>query len=83
MGRSKWSCTAELYEQCASSTAFILQSDKALFGRLCPAGRDGKRAFAPVMLRRLRKLGIPKTDPDELTEEEQGRCGGIVTMACQ
>ncbi|KAK9831504.1 hypothetical protein WJX81_003430 [Elliptochloris bilobata] len=49
------------------------QSDKALFGRLCPAGRDGKRAFAPVMLRRLRKLDIPKTDPDELTPEEQGR----------
>jgi len=27
------------------------------------------------MLRRLRKLGIPKTDPDELTPEEQSRCG--------
>ena len=52
-----------------------VQSDKALFGRLCPAGRDGRRAFAPVMLRRLRKLGIPKTDPDELTFEEQSRCG--------
>lgn len=51
-----------------------MQSDKALFGRLCPAGRDGKRTFAPVMLRRLRKLGIPKTDPDELTPEEQSRC---------
>ena len=53
-----------------------MQSDAALFNRLCPAGKGGKRAFAPVMLRRLKKLGIAKTDPAELTAEEQGRCGG-------
>lgn len=34
--------------------------DDALFNRLCPADRDGARHFAPVMLRRLAKLGIDK-----------------------
>src|SRR5437870_9379237 len=34
------------------------QTDAALFDRLCPPGPDGGRRFAPVMLRRLRKLGI-------------------------
>eukprot|EP01045_Picozoa_sp_COSAG04_P050272 COSAG04_NODE_20277_length_397_cov_0.697987_1_plen_76_part_10 len=29
--------------------------------------------FSPVQLARLRKLGIDKTEPSELTEEEQGR----------
>src|ERR1700674_2671465 len=38
--------------------------DAALYDRLCPAGKDGSRRFAPVMLRRLRKLGISKTDPN-------------------
>ncbi len=46
------------------------QSDEALFRRLCPRGKDGKRYFAKPMLKRLKKLGIDKTDPDELTEEE-------------
>eukprot|EP00941_MAST-03F_sp_MAST-3F-sp1_P002858 g2858.t1 len=46
------------------------QSDAALFRRLCPAGKDGTRRFAPVMMRRLKKLGINKSNPDELTEEE-------------
>uniref|UniRef100_A0A453KXV3 formate--tetrahydrofolate ligase n=1 Tax=Aegilops tauschii subsp. strangulata TaxID=200361 RepID=A0A453KXV3_AEGTS len=49
------------------------QSDKALFNRLCPANKEGKRRFADVMLRRLIKLGISKTDPDELTPEEVRR----------
>jgi formate--tetrahydrofolate ligase len=49
------------------------QSDKALFNRLCPPGKDGRRRFVPVMLRRLAKLGISKADPDELTEEECSR----------
>lgn len=48
------------------------QSDTALFDRLCPV-RRGKRAFSDVMLRRLRKLGIDKTDPEELTPEERVR----------
>jgi formyltetrahydrofolate synthetase len=46
------------------------QSDKSLFKRLCPAHRDGSRKFASVMLRRLEKLGINKTNPDDLTAEE-------------
>ncbi|MCA9971406.1 MAG: formate--tetrahydrofolate ligase [Anaerolineales bacterium] len=46
------------------------QSDDALFRRLCPPAKDGSRSFSPVMLRRLQKLGIDKTNPDDLTEEE-------------
>lgn len=49
------------------------QSDKALFRRLCPAAKDGSRFFSPVMFRRLEKLGIDKTDPNQLTEEEISR----------
>jgi len=49
------------------------QTDKALFGRLCPTAKDGSSFFSPVMLRRLKKLGIDKTNPKELTEEEAGR----------
>lgn len=45
------------------------QKDGALFRRLIPA-KKGKREFAPVMLRRLKKLGIEKTNPDDLTPEE-------------
>lgn len=48
------------------------QKDAALYRRLVPA-KNGKRVFAPVMFRRLKKLGIDKTDPDELTEEEISR----------
>lgn len=49
------------------------QTDKALFNRLCPAEKDGSRKFAPIMLKRLAKLGIDKTDPNELTDEEVSR----------
>ncbi|KAL8714013.1 MAG: hypothetical protein Q9220_002159 [cf. Caloplaca sp. 1 TL-2023] len=45
------------------------QKDKALFNRLVPA-KKGKREFQPIMYRRLKKLGITKTDPNELTEDE-------------
>jgi methylenetetrahydrofolate dehydrogenase (NADP+) / methenyltetrahydrofolate cyclohydrolase / formyltetrahydrofolate synthetase len=45
------------------------QKDAALYRRLVPA-KKGKREFAPVMLRRLKKVGIDKTNPDDLTEEE-------------
>jgi len=48
------------------------QSDKSIFSRLCPADKDGNRKFAPCMLKRLQKLGITKTDPNEFTEEEKG-----------
>ncbi|CAL5210312.1 unnamed protein product [Lathyrus oleraceus] len=46
------------------------QSDKALFNRLCPANKEGKKSFNDVMFRRLKKLGISKTNPDDLTPEE-------------
>ncbi|KAM9995076.1 hypothetical protein ACTFIY_001245 [Dictyostelium cf. discoideum] len=47
------------------------QTDAQLWKRLCPVdSKDGSRKFAPIMLRRLKKLGIEKTDPNQLTEEE-------------
>jgi formyltetrahydrofolate synthetase len=49
------------------------QDDGSLFERLCPPAKDGGRRFAPVMLRRLRKLGISKTDPNQLTAAERAR----------
>ena len=45
------------------------QTDKALYNRLVPA-KKGKREFVPLMLKRLQKLGINKTKPDDLTPEE-------------
>ncbi|XP_071832633.1 C-1-tetrahydrofolate synthase, cytoplasmic-like isoform X1 [Apostichopus japonicus] len=45
------------------------QSDKALYSRLVPL-QKGTRTFSPVQLGRLERLGINKTDPDSLTEEE-------------
>ena len=45
------------------------QKDAALYKRLVPA-KKGKRDFQPVMLRRLKKLGIEKRNPDDLTPEE-------------
>jgi len=47
------------------------QSDEKLFNHLCPPAKDGSRKFSKVMLRRLEKLGINKTDPNELTDEER------------
>lgn len=46
-----------------------LFSSQALYNRLVPA-KSGKREFAPLMLKRLQKLGIDKVDPNELTPEE-------------
>ncbi|ETW85920.1 hypothetical protein HETIRDRAFT_122342 [Heterobasidion irregulare TC 32-1] len=45
------------------------QSDKALYSRLVPT-KKGKREFAPLMFKRLQKLGIDKTNPNDLTPEE-------------
>jgi len=45
------------------------QKDAALYKRLVPA-KKGKREFIPIMYRRLKKLGIDKTNPDDLTEDE-------------
>ncbi len=49
------------------------QDDVKLFNALCPPQKDGSRKFAPSMLRRLKKLGIDKTDPNDLTPEERSR----------
>ncbi|KAF2773801.1 FTHFS-domain-containing protein [Teratosphaeria nubilosa] len=48
------------------------QKDGALYKRLVPE-KKGKREFLPIMFKRLKKLGIYKTDPNELTEEEYSR----------
>jgi methylenetetrahydrofolate dehydrogenase (NADP+)/methenyltetrahydrofolate cyclohydrolase/formyltetrahydrofolate synthetase len=47
--------------------------DEKLFNALCPPDKKGNRKFSPTMLRRLTKLGIEKTDPNELTPEERSR----------
>jgi methylenetetrahydrofolate dehydrogenase (NADP+)/methenyltetrahydrofolate cyclohydrolase/formyltetrahydrofolate synthetase len=48
------------------------QKNGPLYKRLVPANK-GKREFKPIMFRRLKKLGIEKTNPDDLTEEEIAR----------
>ena len=45
------------------------QKDGPLYKRLVPE-KKGKREFLPIMSRRLNKLGITKTDPNELTPDE-------------
>ncbi len=49
------------------------QDDEKLFNALCPPNKKGQRRFSPTMLRRLKKLGINKTNPDDLTPEERSR----------
>lgn len=51
----------------------LTTDDNKLFDALCPPDKKGNRKFAPTMLRRLKKLGIEKTDPAELTPEERSR----------
>lgn len=46
-----------------------LISSQALYSRLVPT-KKGKREFAPLMFKRLKKLGIDKTNPNDLTPEE-------------
>jgi len=48
-------------------------TDEQLFNRLCPADKHGKREFGVGMLGRLKKLGIRKSNPDDLTTEERSR----------
>mmetsp|Transcript_24083 Transcript_24083/g.39833 ORF Transcript_24083/g.39833 Transcript_24083/m.39833 type:complete len:680 (+) Transcript_24083:106-2145(+) len=52
-----------LYHEQTASCSFI-------WDKLCPADRAGKRVFEPSMAQRLKKLGITKTDPSDLTESE-------------
>ncbi|MHB8095673.1 MAG: formate--tetrahydrofolate ligase [Candidatus Aminicenantales bacterium] len=49
------------------------QDDEKLANALCPPDKKGRRRFAPPLLRRLKKLGIAKTDPAELTPDEKRR----------
>ena len=49
------------------------QDDEKLFNALCPMDKQGRRCFSSSMLRRLKKLGIEKTDPNELTPAERSR----------
>ena len=46
------------------------QDDMRLFNALCPKNKDGSRKISPVQIKRLKKLGINKTDPNDLTEAE-------------
>ncbi|KJE92827.1 mthfd1 protein [Capsaspora owczarzaki ATCC 30864] len=48
-------------------------TDVQMFDRLCPKSKAGVRTFAPVMFTRLRKLGIDKTNPEDLTAEERSK----------
>ncbi len=49
------------------------QDDEKLFNALCPLDKKGERKFSPSMLRRLKKLGIEKTNPNDLTLSERSR----------
>ena len=48
-------------------------TDEELFNSLCPPAKDGSRKFSTVMLQRLQKLGIKKTDPNQLTPGEKAK----------
>lgn len=48
------------------------QTDKALFNRLVPSV-NGVRKFSDIQIRRLQRLGIEKTDPTTLTDDEINR----------
>ncbi|KAL4779378.1 formate--tetrahydrofolate ligase-domain-containing protein [Aspergillus varians] len=48
------------------------QKDAALYKRLVPE-KKGKREFKPIMFKRLNKLGIIKTEPNDLSEDEINR----------
>jgi formyltetrahydrofolate synthetase len=49
------------------------QDDEKLFNALCPPDKQGNRRFSSNMLRRLKKLGIDKTNPNDLTPAERRR----------
>jgi len=48
-------------------------TDEQMFDRLCPKDKKGKRRFGVSMKGRLKRLGIDKTDPNDLTPEERKR----------
>jgi len=47
-----------------------ITSDETLFNKLVPIAKDGTRSFNRSQLKRLAKLGINKTDPNTLNENE-------------
>ncbi len=49
------------------------ETDEQLFNALCPQDKKGNRKFSPTMSRRLKKLGINKTNPNDLTLDERTR----------
>ena len=49
------------------------QSDEALFKRLFPQNKKGERKIARNMTRRLKRLGIESTNPDDWTTEERSK----------
>ena len=63
-------CAAAWMPVCCTSRSRTITK---LFDALCPPDKKGKRKFSPSMLRRLKKLGINKTDPNDLTPEERSR----------
>ncbi|KAF3832007.1 hypothetical protein GH733_000819 [Mirounga leonina] len=56
----------------AITAANNLLAAAALYNRLVPSV-NGVREFSSIQLARLKKLGINKTDPNALTEEEMGK----------
>jgi methylenetetrahydrofolate dehydrogenase (NADP+)/methenyltetrahydrofolate cyclohydrolase/formyltetrahydrofolate synthetase len=48
-------------------------TDDQMFKRLCPPDKQGKRHFGRGLQGRLKRLGITKTDPDTLTDEEKSK----------
>jgi methylenetetrahydrofolate dehydrogenase (NADP+)/methenyltetrahydrofolate cyclohydrolase/formyltetrahydrofolate synthetase len=48
-------------------------TDEQMFIRLMPKDKNGKRHFGLGLQGRLKRLGITKTDPDDLTPEERKR----------
>jgi len=52
---------------------FILTLILVVSSRCAPFDQTKERKFTPIMIRRLRKLGIEKTQPNDLTDEEVSR----------
>lgn len=46
------------------------KTPNSIFQRLVPPEKDGTQTFSPVMLKRVKKLGIEKTNPKDFTPEE-------------
>ncbi len=46
-------------------------TDEQMFERLMPKNKSGKRTFGRGLVGRLHRLGINKTNPDDLTPEER------------